>query len=489
MIKSEYSRGLAGNLLPALLMAGLSILAGGGIVAVVENTSTSAGATRIIYGLLSLLAFFVIFFQVRVWGWSGLLNPLSWCMVGFLIFLCLMPIVSPYYFAAYNDLQEVLRLSLYILAGILGYSLGFGINVKVSLPGLHRWFARPLSPQRLALWVLGVMGLYFVMAIYIARLGGYTLTQFLLQSWYMLGGKQGLMSTFGSGYYIIFIFRILPLVAATPAAYCLASKRIPLAIKMLLIAGLALMLLVSVSSGGRGNLVFLASGVGVYFLLGAAFRRDRHNGLSMIGLSLVALVISTSIVFVTAVQFGVRQQGGITTFFENDFDFGRTFQTNIFSQTTDQNFTLYHVLQAEEAGQLEYLWGESYALTFVAMIPRSLWPEKPGGESMYQKLAVVDPWRSNFNISHSVLGELVYNFSSLAVLPGMIFFGFIAGQYWRTIYQFRQSDAARILYAMTAVPIAFMVRGTFHAMFGGVLYPFILMVLLISLSRRKIDPN
>jgi hypothetical protein len=156
---------------------------------------------------------------------------------------------------------------------------------------------------------------------------------------------------------------------------------------------------------------------------------------------------------------------------------------NLVTHTVDQNFVMHRILQAEQSGDLEHVLGESYVLTFVAFIPRSLWSGKPAGPDMYEKLSNINPF-PNYNISYSVLGEMIVNFGLISIIPGMLIFGFSAGIWWNIFQKNRHSDKMQILYSWSVLSFAFMVRGNFHDTAGSLLYTLFAMIILLSFSTE-----
>jgi hypothetical protein len=98
---------------------------------------------------------------------------------------------------------------------------------------------------------------------------------------------------------------------------------------------------------------------------------------------------------------------------------------------------------------------------------------------MYAKLEIINPWESNQNISHSVIGELIYNFGLGSVGPGMILIGLLQGLIYNQFLRYRDNPRMVILYSTLVIPIAFFVRGTFHATFGSILYSLIGLVIVL----------
>jgi oligosaccharide repeat unit polymerase len=439
--------------------------------------------TRMLYGVLSIVAISIIVIQVRMWRWFGLLTPLSWCMVGFLFFLCLTPIVSPSSFFVYSDPNLVTKLVVLILIGMISYTGGFLIKIRIPWRSLHVWLEESISPTKLVNLILLIMTTYLLLALYLARAGNYSFLKFITQNLYAFSSQQDLAQSFGSYYYVIFIYQLLPVAIAAPTVYCLAQNEISYIKRALLLVGLGMMIFSTFAAGTRAVLAFILGGIGIYYIINFLVNRSKAINASIIRAVFTAVIIGILLLGISMVQIVMRQTGGLQELFSNKFDLNYSIQ-NFVSQATDQNFTLYQVIKAEESGSLNYLNGESYFLTFVAMIPRSIWPQKPGGSEMYLKLSVIDPWHANVNITHSVLGELIYNFSYLSIIPGMFIFGLFAGTFWRIFYRHKHSYRARILYSMTLIPVAFMVRGTFHATFGGILYPFLLTFLILLLAKK-----
>ena len=437
---------------------------------------------RLFYGFYFLIALGVIIFQIRKFGTDGLISPLTWTLIGFVYFLFLNPILNAEYFDIYSKVRLYLPLALTVFAGMVSFIAGFFLAPNIKWSWLGRWALVPVT-SRLATLLVLFWGIYATLLFYISRSNGYEFYELITKNAYLFGRKEILMEKFaGLSYYLFYIVRQLPIALAALSIYCITDKNAPKWKAFLILIGLLLGIAVTINFGGRANLCYVLGAIILYlFIRNETVRKSSRTRVMFV---LVIGVILFGMFFLTSLQMHFRSQKISATDLDlNLSNLIRGLENNFFHETTDQNFTLYRVVDAERSGNLKYIWGESYALAFVAMIPRRIWPNKPGGDNMYYNLAIIDPWGENVNISHSYLGELIYNFGGWGVIPGSIFFGLWAGMWWNFYLRYRTYARIQILYAMSVMPVSFMVRGTFAAMFGGILYPMLFTVVILKISK------
>lgn len=135
-----------------------------------------------------------------------------------------------------------------------------------------------------------------------------------------------------------------------------------------------------------------------------------------------------------------------------------------------------------------YLFGKTYFLTFLAPIPRVLWPDKPVvrsgrfvGSNLYHKptLSGVPP---------GVIGEAYMNFGWGGILVVMLLFGFVCKRAYLTMVVRRNpDDAYRLgLYVITMLMILDVSMTDFT---GNVMRFFKFMVPFYILMRMSMVPN
>jgi oligosaccharide repeat unit polymerase len=477
MLESIKSRVLLSlYIVPALIVAGLlpSVL--------LSLPDFHYPEARLAYGSLLIIAIGIIIFQLRIFGTDGIFSPLTWALLGFIYFLCLTPVLNPKYFFIYSQPQLFLPTFLAVLAGMISFIIGFFVALGTNWPSSSKWLSRPIFYSNLANIVIAFWGLYIAIVYYVARSSGYSFADFTSLNIYLLGDKARLIERFsGISFYLYLIMRQLPIALSVPSVSCLVSRTTPKYKSLMILPGLLLSIFFSINSGGRTILSYIVGGAGVYLMLRNIKIKNILNRRSIKYIGVFAAIFLL-LFLVTSIQIQFRSEQSNASLVLRFDKLVQGVQKNVVNEVTDQNFTLYRVVAADHSGSLSYLWGESYTLTLVAMIPRSLWPGKPGGNDMYRKLDIVNPWHVNDNISHSFLGELIYNFTGWAVIPGALLFGAIAGLWWQIFRRYRGLARMQILYGMTVVPVAFMVRGTFHAMFGTLFYSLILAILVLVIS-------
>ena len=437
---------------------------------------------RIVYGFFFLIAIGTIIIHIIKFGTYGLISPLTWALIGFVYFLFLNPILNAEYFRIYSKARLYFPIALTVFAGMVSFIAGFFLAPKPKWSWLDRWALMPVT-SRLATLLVLFWSIYVALLYHISNSSGYEFYEFITKNAYLFGRKEMLVEKFvGFSYYLFYIVRQLPIALAALSIYCIMKKSTPNWKKFLILIGLLFSSLVTISFGGRTNFSYILGAIIIFLFIRSKTviksSGKRRVFIVVIGALLFGMFILTSL------QIHFRNEKiNVTDLNLSLSSLKRGLEKNVIHETTDQNFTLYQVIASERSGSLKYIWGESYALAFVAMIPRRIWHNKPGGDNMYNTLAIINPWGANVNISHSYLGELIYNFSSWSVIPGSVFFGLWAGIWWNIFIRYRAYVRIQLLFAMSVMPISFMVRGTFAAMFGGILYPILLTVLILNISK------
>lgn len=445
--------------------------------------------TRLIFLFLTAIAIFFIGLEIKKWQFYGLFSPLTWLMLGFVVFHFYIPITYPEYWNVYSFLSPFSPLILVILMGMSGLIIGYYLASISRWKWARAWLQRNIATSKLV-FILSLFWLLYVVFLFItAQSGGYKLKDFIFHNQYLFGTKGVIIELFyGVGYYTFLLVRVIPIALFAPTVFCLWTFR-PKWLLLPLVIGAGISIVFTINIGVRSAFIYTVGGGGVWILLN---RVESKKIFATKNLKRVGYILGWMGLFyvIATVQFGFRyQRVNLIDLSINDVvQVSQAVKNVEYYQNTDQNFTLYRVLQAVESNTLRYLKGESYALTFVQFIPRRFWPNKPGGASMYAKLSSINPWRTTHdNVSYSYLGELIYNFGILSVVPGSLLFGWLAGIWWKLFLANRGSIKMQLLYAPSIMPFMFMVRGSFNAMSGRLLYSLLIIFGMLWLSDKKHD--
>jgi len=363
---------------------------------------------------------------------------------------------------------------------MLSFVVGYSTGPKPNLQWLARWLRLPLDLRKLVRLTFLVLGGYLALAVIIARLEGIPLRALILESTYSQVKEFGLSPYEGSSYYPYQIFRWLPIALAPLVTLCLLEARVSVFQRLILLAGLLLCILFSFGTGVRYIFSYVVGGIACSLALLRGEVWKQRKGRMVIGVAIFAIGF-----ILTLVQISVRSDIGLYSMLAGRVKFSLKELLTIPASeiAADQNYSLDGVLNALNNGWIEPLWGETFLLTFVLFIPRAIWPGKPGGH-LAEALAMANPFFHE-NVSYSIIGELAFNFTEWAIIPGMWFFGYFASLWWYLLKSYRTDKRMVILYSMTTVPFALMVRGSFNTMFGSWLYPALLVFLILRMSTQS----
>jgi len=478
MTISAYSRRCA---LIFLLIALVSIFAGLGITILIESLGSSYFHARLAYGLLAVVALLFVFWQVIRYGWIGLLTPLSMTMFGFIYFFCFIPILNPSLIPdLYSNPRRFLPLVGWIGIGMLSFVLGYSTIPKPNLRWLVRWLRSPLDLRQLARLTFLVIAVYLALAVIIALLEGVPLRALILESTYSRVKEFGFSPYEGASYYPYQIFRWLPIALAPLITLCLLEAKLSSFQRLSLFIGLLLTILFPLGSGVRYIFSYVVGGIACTLVLlpGKSGRLRKHR----LGIAVTMLAIGF---LLTTVQIATRSEVGLYSFLAGRVKFSLEDLLAIPASelAADQNYSLEGVLSALNNGWIKPLWGETFLLTFVLFVPRAIWSGKPGGH-LAEALAPANPFYHE-NVSYSIIGEFAFNFTKWGVIFGMLLFGYFAGLWWYLFKKHRSDKRMVILYSMTVVPFLLIVRGSFNTMFGSLLYPALLVLLVLRMSTRN----
>ncbi|OGI06678.1 MAG: hypothetical protein A3I68_06225 [Candidatus Melainabacteria bacterium RIFCSPLOWO2_02_FULL_35_15] len=136
----------------------------------------------------------------------------------------------------------------------------------------------------------------------------------------------------------------------------------------------------------------------------------------------------------------------------------------------------------------DFKYGYTYAIFFISLIPRILWPGKPGiatfGNQFGRDYGFISPVDYSTSVGMSWVGEMFINFGWFGILTG-----FFYGLFYRTIYNYFMKDGklttlSAIFYVLTLYHI---IRGsTFALLFGGLLKILFIFVLISAPFLKKV---
>jgi hypothetical protein len=459
----------------AASLTSLLAIATGLAIAILDPLSFSYSDARVAYGLLAVLALLLILGEIKRWKAFGALTPLSTTIAGFLYFFCYFPLFNPGLVPdLYGDSSRFTPLVLLVALGMICFAVGYYLAPTPRLGPIDKWLDGQISTGRLAHALLVVFAGYVLIALYMSSSGGFSALAFVLQSNYRPLDLFG-VSYEGLSYYLQQIFRWLPIAMAAPGAYCVLDRQLSAVTRGILAVGLIGAVVVTLNLGIRYVLAYVVGAGGCLYLFSSA----RLSRQFILGRIRIVLLLLFALFLLSLFQFQVRNAGGLQTLLEEPgvFDLSDALSNSRSELGADQNYTVDSVLHAEQVGVLHYTWGESYILNFVMFIPRSFWPEKPGAE-LAAKWRVANPFSID-NVAYSAIGELILNFSRYAVIPGMLISGLLAGLWWRAYQRHRLAPRTIILYSMSPIAFAFLIRGSFTTMFGALVYPMLITVGLL----------
>jgi hypothetical protein len=260
----------------------------------------------------------------------------------------------------------------------------------------------------------------------------------------------------------------------------LVEVRLTLVQRIGLVSALCFVVLYALAPGVRYILFYVVGSIACVLAL-VQFRTDQITNRRTF---LVVGLLATGFVL-TLLQYEIRTRMGLFGLLsgEAEFSLRNALSNRLMELGADQNWTLDGALRALENGLIEPLWGETYIMTFVLLIPRAIWPGKPGAH--WAEVSYLASPVGNNNVAYSAIGELALNFTVWAIPFGMWLAGWVAGTWWHLFRKYRKDKRIVVLYAMSLIPCAFMVRGAFAPMFGGIMYPLVLVTSVLRLSSSR----
>jgi oligosaccharide repeat unit polymerase len=438
---------------------------------------------RLIYTGIFLIAVSVVAHGWYREGLVGVFAPLPMVMLGYIYFFCYIPAVSPAVIASlYGDTARVAAVSTVVGASLILFLLGYNVPLR------RRRIApatTEVSGRRLILYVCLLTLCYIGLAIGIGSSSGLSLSSVFLASRYTQATSRLNLPSEGAAYYLQQLYRWLPIVIASPAAYC--AKRFrgsrPFMIPVLLLVTLG-----TFAMGIRYVFAYTLTSIAVTFLVEANYhpqaRRSGGSGRYM------PYILLAGMVLLAAAQLQLRNSsggsGGLLSG-DSSFDAVKALSDTSAEMGADQNYSLDGVIQSYRDKTLALGWGESYGMTFVMIVPRAWWPTKPGA-NLAEQLAAANPF-ANANVSYSAPGELIFNFGWTGMIIGMLLFGVVARLWTDQCRRNWNSAKVRMMFATSVAPFAFLVRGSFATMFGAWMYPAIISYFLLRACQVAPAPG
>ena len=133
--------------------------------------------------------------------------------------------------------------------------------------------------------------------------------------------------------------------------------------------------------------------------------------------------------------------------------------------------------------KMNFLYGKSFIKPVFALIPRSVWPDKP--ISISEQLAqFLYPYQAGFSIGTSIVGEAYMNFGYPAIVAVMLLFGVAVRAVYAYFQQYPGNRSAVLLYACV-FPLFFeFYRGPFSSVAILLVMQVFFLLPLIGLFRE-----
>ena len=152
----------------------------------------------------------------------------------------------------------------------------------------------------------------------------------------------------------------------------------------------------------------------------------------------------------------------------------------------------YSILVSSIVHKTPFVWdfkyGYTYLLIFVSIIPRILWPGKPGiasfGNIFGRDYGFISPVDYTTSVAMTWVGEMFINFGWAGIVCG-----FLYGLFYRIIYNYFMKDEkltplAAIFYVLT---LYYMLRGDMFALqFGGLLKILLVVTMVFMPFMKKV---
>jgi len=464
---------------PASPLAAIIPLLGLIVVSLTVWTAREFVYARVAYGLLAFVALALLMAEAWRWGWIGLATPLAAILCGFLYFFCSFPLLNPQLVPGlYGDPERVRLLVAMHAIALLSFLAGYQAAAFLPWRGFEGWWKRPVSRSRLSRAIVLLFVVYVSLAIYMAAVGKFSVGVFLSISTYRITDIFPVLATDPASYYLRQVLRWLPIAVAPLAALDLVSSRRALLPRLWLTAVLLLLALTTVASGIRYVMLYTLGSVAMTFLLKGPSSGARSRFWRALGVSLILLCAGLA-----ALQLQTREIRGLGAMVSGDarFDLVEAARGTVSELGADQNYTSGRVLEALSNNSLQPVWGETVLLAFVQMIPRAIWQSKPGGD-MAKVLGRVNPFAKP-NVSYGITGEFALNFTLWGLPLAMLLFGGLCGAWWSLFLRHRWQPRMLALYAMSFVPLVFVVRGSFATMFGALFHSMVVAIIALSYAR------
>ncbi len=453
-----------------------------GALSILLLTSSKYPYLSFHYGILFSICVIIVVSSLLNGGFINIISPLNLTIIGFLWFLIIPPMMSQTGIVSniYSNEDNINSLILIIWQGIIGFLLGFYFSKPFKKSKITN--REHIDFSKIAHFVLLIEILFVFIAMAISKLMGASIFDFLSMSNYSLvsldPSDRIAEKLLGEKAFLLFrVIRWLPLIVAPFIYHCINSKSVPRFEKFLIFLFFILMLLRVIGSNARGDLLMLLGPIIIITLFSRKFTAKQW---------MYILITSFIIIFLAILQIKTRSFGGLKVLIDPRYSLTDIWNMNQGSLllTYDENQNLFGAIKAEAEGKVKYLYGESYVLSFVLFIPRSLWKNKPGGPEMYSKMAIANI-RGFWSTTYSILGEIILNFGSIFVAPFLFLWGMILKKWWTWFLNNRYNTKAQFIYSSSVIPIFLMVRGPFHVNFSSFFYPVIAVLLIIAFSKRR----
>lgn len=111
--------------------------------------------------------------------------------------------------------------------------------------------------------------------------------------------------------------------------------------------------------------------------------------------------------------------------------------------------------------EINYLYGQTFAWTLIAPIPRAIWPDKPVATiGVYLRRLLENENSEAGGVPPSWMGELYLNFGFLGIIVGQLVLGFLSAKAVKWFSTRRQDQFARLLYIDFALIFTFYLTKT-----------------------------
>ena len=383
----------------------------------------------------------------------------NFVILGFFFFYLLIPlrlILKPkdsFFFSNIPfdyAMREISGATLLAVVGLIFFLVGYGINLKTGIGDRLFCYGNEWNRTKTVL---------VITAFFMVCLMGY------LMFFYYSGGIANVLLTerkmrwqynYASPYSMFLTKYIIPGILILYASMIDANKKLGLHKILIIFVCLLAVFFASVFvTGSRRNVLTLMLSMVIFWHY---FKRSISiSKATGIIFGMVAFLFSTTIVrtfmhdYKRLFEQGVGSIVGAPTF-ELLYI---TLPTNVYE--------MFLTLLRQVPESMGFLWGDTYFRLFYIIIPRSIWPDKPGNISqLVPQLLNVDFADRHITTSVTFIGELYWNFGWFGIVVGMLVFGILAKMLYNYVIKHKDSKGAVLIYSVTISYIMELFRGTFH---------------------------